>query len=290
MNIGIVGLGVMGSNHKRVYEKLGCNVTDIYDPFVFSDRPLKDFIEGCNRNQVEGISICNPSDQHVSTALVILNALPEVYLLIEKPIALTVSKAQGLIPYKDRILVGHIEHFNRGVRKLREWLDDNMLGEIFSIRTKRVNNIPSREPIKNVATDLLVHDVEAVNSIMGRVPTFSKVIKQSTNNNNVYDHAHAILQYDDVVCYCEANWISPVRERYLELYCTDGLVRLDYSKQIITFTDTQGNTTELLSNSEYEEPLMEELSYFINCIRNKRQPKVSVDTGINVLEIVSEDI
>jgi UDP-N-acetylglucosamine 3-dehydrogenase len=290
MNVGIVGLGIMGNNHKRVYEKLGCTVTDVYDPLVFPDRTLKDFIEGCNHNQVEGISICNPSDQHVSTALVILNTLPEVYLLIEKPISLTISNAKELLPYRDRILVGHIEQFNRGVRQLREWLNDNMFGEIFSIRTKRVNNIPSREPIKNVATDLLVHDIEVVNSIMGRSPTLTKVIRQSTNNNNVYDHAHAILQYDNVVCYCEANWISPVKERYLELYCAYGVVKLDYSKQIVAFTDAQGNIKELLSNDRYEEPLLVELLHFIDCINKKCKPKVSVETGIEVLRVINEDI
>jgi len=290
MNFGIVGLGVMGSNHKRVYEKLGNNITDIYDPFVFPGRTLTDFINGCYSNQVKGISVCNPSDQHVSTALVIVNALPDVYLLIEKPIAVTTAKAKELLPYKDRILVGHIEQFNPAVMKLREWLDGDMLGEIFSIRTKRVNNIPSRELVKDVATDLLVHDIEVVNSLMGGLPTFSRVIRKSTNNNAVCDHAHAVLEYGDTVCYCEANWLSPIKERFLELYCTHGLIRLDYSKQIITFTDIQGNFTELLSNDQYEEPLVQELSHFADCIARKKQPKISVETGINALEIVSEDI
>lgn len=289
MNVGIVGLGVMGGNHKRVYEKLGHNVTDIYDPFVFPGQTLGSFIDSCHRNNVLGISICNPSDQHVDTSLQILQKIPEIYLLIEKPVSLEVEEAKKLLPYKNRILVGHIEQFNRGVVKLREWIDGGEFGKIFSIRTKRVNNIPSREPIKNVATDLLVHDIEVVNSLIGLEPTFSKVIKKSTNDNHIYDHAHAILQYDDIVCYCEVNWISPVKERYLEIYYAQGFIRLDYSTQTITFVGHQGNTLELLSNKEYQEPLMNEIKHFTNLIESDIQPKVLVNTSINVLEIINED-
>ena len=290
MNMGIVGFGVMGSNHKRVYEKIGHSVTDIYDPFVFPAKSLEDFIKQCRKNKVKGISICNPSNKHVEISLKILSEIPNIYLLIEKPIAIELEESKKLIPYTDRILVGHIEQFNRAVIEFRQWVDEGKFGKIFSIRTKRANNIPSREQIKDVATDLLVHDIEVVNSIVGKTLTFKKFIKQSTNNNKVYDHAHAILQYEDVICYCEANWVSPIKERYLKVYSTNGLIELNYSRQTINLTDTQGNSKELLSNDGYEEPLVKELQHFTDIILNYVRPQVTVETGIRVLEILNEDI
>ena len=137
MNFGIIGLGVMGSNHKRVYEKLGHNVVEIYDPYLYKEKAFNQFIEGCVRQGVQAISICNPSDSHVSTALEVFQNLPNIFLLIEKPISTSLDEAVLLKAFQDRILVGHVERFNVAVVELLKLIKNGFFGKVHSVRTKR---------------------------------------------------------------------------------------------------------------------------------------------------------
>ena len=85
-----------------------------------------------------------------------------------------------------------------------------------------------------------MHDIEILNEIFKQKPTYKKLLKKSSQNNSVIDHAHLILKYGDSICYCEANWISPIKERYLEFYSANGVVNLNYYNQEINFKNAQG--------------------------------------------------
>jgi UDP-N-acetylglucosamine 3-dehydrogenase len=289
MNFGIIGLGVMGSNHKRVYESTGNYVTDIFDPFLYKNQTIKNFINSCKKNNVKGISICNPSCLHVETSLKILTEYPECFLLVEKPISINSKDSLKLKKFNHKILVGHIERFNPAIINLLELIRSDFFGEIYCISTKRVNNVPSREPIKDVSTDLLVHDIEILNEIFGDNLSFKKILKKSSNNNSVIDYAHAFLEFGSTIAYCEAHWLSPIKERSLSFYCSKGFVHLDYYKQIIYSINKQGIKEEIFSCKPQEEPLVNEIQHFKNVILGKENPRVTVDSANKVMEVFCEN-
>ena len=288
MKVAIIGLGVMGKNHKRVYEKLGCEVVVIFDPVLYPKVKFNDFIERCRIENVELVSVCNPSNLHFKFAYSTLSILSKLNVLIEKPVSLEPSDYDTLKFYRDRIMVGHIERFNPGVDYLKQLIDCKSLGDIYSVKTKRVNNVPSRETIKNVATDLLVHDVDILNYLFGSQPTIINSFNGSSNGNSTIDHASLTLHYDNskqgIRCFCEANWLSPVKERGLEMYTEMGVVKLDYFTQELTLIDTNGH--KIIYNSGYTEPLINELKSFISMKKFNTRNECTIEEAFNALEIV----
>ena len=78
--------------------------------------------------------------------------------MLEKPIAATVEEADKLIECAEKndvvLTVGHIERFNPVIRKLKQMLDENIIGDITSVICRRVGGFPAVEPKTDVIIDL----------------------------------------------------------------------------------------------------------------------------------------
>ncbi len=96
MKVGIVGYGHAGKKHEKAYENIEGIEPIIYD--VHQDRrpsfypgTFGEFI----RQDLSAVSICTPS--HVREELIDYFIREGIAILVEKPLALTVHEAQGII-------------------------------------------------------------------------------------------------------------------------------------------------------------------------------------------------
>ena len=100
MKVGVIGTGVMGQNHSRVYsETKGIEDVVLFD--VVTDAAQKTAkrlgIKTASSidkllDEVDAVSICVPTQYHKDTALTVIDS--GVAVLIEKPICSTVSEAE----------------------------------------------------------------------------------------------------------------------------------------------------------------------------------------------------
>src|SRR5690348_15406537 len=126
LRVGVVGVGVMGSNHARVLAGLpGTELVGVADP----DRKQADFVGrtlGCAAvadvgeliaASVDAITIAAPTHLHRDIALTCIAR--GIHVLVEKPIASSVEEGRELIAAASRagvtMMVGHVERFNPAV-------------------------------------------------------------------------------------------------------------------------------------------------------------------------------
>ena len=131
LRVGVVGVGVMGSNHARVLAEIpGVELAGVVDPdrkqshFVGSTLgcPALASVEELFARGVDAVSIAAPTHLHRDIALACI--AHGVHVLVEKPIASTVAEGQEIIAAARRadvkLMIGHVERFNPAVQAIAE--------------------------------------------------------------------------------------------------------------------------------------------------------------------------
>jgi predicted dehydrogenase len=154
LRVGVVGVGVMGSNHARVVSELpGVKLVGVADP----DRKRCDQVArtlGCAsfadadalmRQGVDAVTIAAPT--HLHRDIAIDCAARGIHILVEKPIASTVEESRAVVAAARRagvtLMVGHVERFNPAVQSIKRAIKDQ---DILSIAITRVGPFPPRRP------------------------------------------------------------------------------------------------------------------------------------------------
>ena len=309
----VIGTGNMGKNHIRSYLKLK-NValvavvdTDLKQRSSISEKYRVKSYGSIKQMLLEIkpdlVSVCVPSSSHCIVGLECLaNGLN---VLVEKPIALTISDAKKLIvaakKKKLTLMVGHIERYNPAVKKVKELITKGDLGQITAITIRRVGGFPPQIKDANISVDLAIHDIDIANYLLDALPEQIISNKQKYHIQSREDSVEFFMKYKKTSVYIQANWISPVKIRKLTVTGTEGYLEMDYITQKIEFYKSnyskfkqagEGYSDYVLLFSEPDkisitvakkEPLLEELSYFIHAVETKE--KIDSSFALNALKI-----
>ncbi|NLM81032.1 MAG: Gfo/Idh/MocA family oxidoreductase, partial [Candidatus Methanoculleus thermohydrogenotrophicum] len=169
LDVGVIGVGMMGRNHARVYSELKAvdslylydlneeAARDLARAFGATVSPTAEDLLRC----VDAVSVCVPTPYHSGVAETVLDA--GVALLIEKPICATVEESRRLIkkiPDGLVVGVGHIERFNPIVPEIKKIVRDPLY-----IEMKRHNPASSRVSGSSVVEDLMIHDIDIMRNV-----------------------------------------------------------------------------------------------------------------------------
>jgi UDP-N-acetylglucosamine 3-dehydrogenase len=310
LKVAVVGLGNMGRHHVRNYSEIDeaelVAICDINQPIV--DQFSKDF--NCNgytnftamleSESIDALSITAPTVHHFSIAYEAISN--NIHVLIEKPICDSIEKAEQLQTLANEknvlIMIGHIERFNPAVKKLKELIETNALGEITSLLSRRVGVFPAQIKDANVVIDLAVHDIDIFSYLLNKEPTQIHGNAGSALINDREDYADIMLTFGKQNGLIQVNWITPVRIRTLAITGTKGYAELNYMTQELTlfksnyFQDKDKYGDDIIKfkdpskeiiQVEKKEPLAEEIRHFLQCINNQKQPLINAKTGIQAL-------
>jgi UDP-N-acetylglucosamine 3-dehydrogenase len=254
---------------------------------------------------IEAVSIAVPTSMHQEVAIFCIER--GIHLLLEKPIAATITEAVNIsnaAQDKGVILqVGHIEHFNPAVLKLIEILQQNVLGKLLTIVVRRVGITPPQIRDANVIIDLAIHDIELCNFLLDKLP--EKIFCKAGTGilTDREDYADIFLRYDGVNVLIQSNWITPVKIRQMHLTGTKGYAELDFIEQKLSVAETIvesdyddfGTFVVKLGQSQMidipvlrDEPLKLEIEYFLDCIAKKEQPNIDGKCAIEALKVALE--
>lgn len=310
VKVGVVGLGIMGSAHVRVYSRLkGCELIGICDSAVSKKYLAEEY--GCKffesfsdllKEDLDALSICTPTSTHREMALKALENNKDI--LVEKPLASNVEDAKQIIERAKKsslLAVGFIERFNPVVTKLKEIVDFN---DIYSTVSMRFG--PGSERIRDVGVllDLGSHEIDVLRHLTKTEP---EVLYSHVSNNSkskFENYAYISLKYGQLHSHIETSWLPNYKLRCANLYGDKKFYSVNFAQQKISCNRAPpkselkyGNWEDILwlSRNVTEEisvlpaePLELELNCFLESVREGEvlDPLCSGQDGLKVLTII----
>jgi predicted dehydrogenase len=284
----VIGLGMMGRAHARVWGELvpGVELVAVADPDpqalrdVTTSRDVRRYATAgalLGAEEVDLVSVVVPTSLHLPTTLAALGAGSHV--LVEKPIAATREEAEQMIEAAraaSRILtVGHIERFNPAVRELRTRLAAGELGRIFEIRATRLGPFPARIRDVGVVVDLAPHDLDVMRYLLGSDPVRLYAETEQRIHTDHEDLFVGLLKFaNGTIGVLDINWLTPTKHRTLTVTGERGMYTADYLTQQLIFYQNPASDGSIGEGPRIEreivrrEPLAIELDEFAQAARN----------------------
>ena len=293
----MVGAGYLGRFHAQKYaSEAGCRLVAVADPrpearealaLELGTTAVADHRELLGK--VDAVSVVTTTPAHFAIARDFLEA--GAHVLVEKPITETVAQARELITIAARcgriLQVGHLERFNPAIVAA----ESELVGARF-IDCQRLAPFKERGTDVNVVLDLMIHDIDIVQSIVGR-PIESIDAVGTPVFSGAVDIANARLRFEGgCVANVTASRVSLKMERKLRVFRDDAYLSIDLQQRILTVIRKQatppapGGLPVAIDERSFEQgdALRAEIRSFLDCIATGRAPVVGGEDGLRALE------
>lgn len=226
INVGVIGYGYWGPNLVRNFaETPGSQVVGVCDlrPERLSSvqarypaiKTTTDYRELLTDPSIDAIAIATPVSTHFDLALQALQAGKHVF--VEKPMTATSEQATRLVEKAERcnrvLMVDHTFVYTGAVRKMRDLVEKNEVGEIYYYDSVRVNLGLFQHDV-NVIWDLAVHDLSIMDYVLRVFPVAVSATGMSHLSGQPENVAYVTLFFEtNMIAHLHVNWLSPVKVR-----------------------------------------------------------------------------
>ncbi len=298
----VIGVGSLGQHHARNFAEL-------------SDEGKGEFVGVCDSNEenartigeknnceyftdwrelldkADAVSIVTPTETHAEIACEFLEK--GVHVLVEKPFAKTLEEADKMIASAQKtgakLMVGHLERYNPAMVALRPHVTKPLYFEIH-----RVSPFPNRSLDVDVVLDVMIHDLDAIQWLVGENVEVSEIraVGIPVISDKV-DAANARIEFENgAVANITASRIGTEKIRKTRFYQTNSYVVLDYGTKFSSVTSLNPEAAHPLLGININrleindiEPLRAELSAFLDCIINDDAPPINAHDGRRALSL-----
>lgn len=318
IKIGVIGSGHLGKMHLKNLKELekergDIELKGIYDvDLEKSKSTAKEFKTNYFNtpddilDEINAVFIVSPTSTHFDIAYKTITK--GIHTFIEKPVTDNLVNAYKLRDIADEnknliIQIGHIERFNPALLSVER----HNLKPLF-IETHRLAQYNPRGTDVSVIQDLMIHDIDIILNLV------KSNVKQIDANGvaimtDKFDIANARLQFENgCVANITASRISQKKMRKMRIFQNDAYISIDFSEnksEVFKLNEASGNGTVIGSieksgkklNITYNKPkslkinaMKYEENSFLDCIKNNKTPVVSLEDGIQALEVATEII
>lgn len=301
MRVGVVGVGYLGRFHARIYNDMpGVELVGVADTNhetadrVASEYETRAFYDPLALlGEVDVVSVVVPTSLHRQIAVPYLEK--GVHMLLEKPVASTLEDAKVIVEtarkYAATLQIGHLERFNAGIMALADHVNEPRF-----IEAHRLGPFVERATDVDVVTDLMIHDIDIILSLVGEKLASISATGTPVLTNHV-DIANARLEFvNGAVANVTASRVSSKKFRRIRVFGRN-------SYRAINFVDQQlevaypgdipegQNYPEIVYESHSitpSQPLDAELEHFIDAVRQGNQPLVTGEDGMEALRVAMQ--
>ena len=238
---------------------------------------------------VDAVSIAVPTSLHYQAGCTALRQ--GVHVLMEKPIATTVAEARELVALADqqqRVLqVGHLERFNPAILAAVDRLDTPRF-----VESHRLAPFKQRGTDVSVVLDLMIHDIDLIQELVGRRITGIDAVGASIFSGEI-DIVNARLRFEGgCVANTTASRISLKQERKIRIFQDDAYLSIDLQQKILTVirkkddAAVESSAQVAIEEESFDQgdALLAEIQAFVAAIRSGTPPLVSGEDGLRALE------
>jgi len=231
------------------------------------------------------------------------------HVLIEKPLAANSKQATELIEEAARrkrvLMVDHTFVYTGAVRKIRELIASNALGDIYYYDAVRVNLGLFQHDV-NVIWDLAIHDLSVMDYVLPTKATAVSATGISHIAGQPENVAYITLFFPNPqIAHVHVNWLTPVKVRHTLIGGSEKMILYDdlepsekvkiYDKGV-TLSQSPEAVYELLVSYrsgdmwaprlDTTEALQVEAQHFIDCIETGKVPVTDGQAGLRLVKIV----
>ncbi len=326
LNIAQLGVGYWGPNLVRNFYQLNevdqLIICDIDNGRLQKIRSLYPDVETTTNPEqiiddptVDAIVLAIPAAMHYEYARKSL--LAGKHLLVEKPLCTTSEQAEDLINLAAKksklLMVGHTFLYNSAVLKVKEYIDQGELGEIYYILAQRLNLGKVRNDI-NAMWNLAPHDISIILFWLGEFP--SKVTAKGFTflQDSIEDVVFIDTDYPSgKAAHIHVSWLHPLKTRTIIVVGSKKMLLYDdvSSDAKITIYDKGIDKTKIprdlpdietfgqfqlmhrigdiyIPKIDFQEPLSFECRDFVDCILNNKSPRSNGQSGLDVVRVLEK--
>jgi len=245
-------------------------------------------------SEVQAASIAVPTAQHAGVAHSLMESGVDV--LIEKPVTASLREVDELADlagkYNRIVQVGHLERYNPAVRATVPHITQPMFFEVH-----RLSVFTPRSLDVDVVLDLMIHDLDVVLAFVDSPVKEIRAVGLPILSGKV-DIANVRMEFESgCVANFTASRVSTERIRKLRFFQPRQYVSIDYGRQdvVIFSVADDGKVTGVPSANPQigmvkpavisEEPLQAEIKAFLQSVRTRTQPEVSLREGKHALAV-----
>ena len=316
IRIGAIGYGYWGPNVVRnIHSTEGARLVSVCDKSTAALKRAKqayphvhvttDPCEVLTSAEVDAVAVITPVCTHFELAKAAL--LNGKHIFVEKPFTSSAAQAGELIELAERknlkIMVDHTFLFTGAVQKIRQLIDEQVLGDLYYYDSLRVNLGLFQHDI-SVIWDLAPHDLSIMDYLIPSKPEAVSATGEK-HLNGVEDVAFITVYFPhNVIAHVNVNWLSPVKVRttlvggekkmlvWNDLEADEKIKVYDKGVRI---NNGQGLHQVLVSyrtgdmwapRLEQAEALKAEIGYFVDCISNNKTPFNDGVAGLRVVKML----
>ena len=300
MRIALVGVGGMGGVHLNCYK----GMTDIELVALCDIRMdmLKKKAAGLSAKLYDNIDdmlaaekpdlvdICTPTYLHIEQAIKAMEA--GAHVLSEKPMALKSEEIDALFATMEktgkRYMTAQVVRFMNAYVYLRGIIESKKYGKLESLTMKRVSATPrwswnnwfiDESLSGHVALDMMIHDVDFMQSVLGEPKNIVGVYHPMTDNLSNYAFANYI--YEGCTVAIESGWYNDAGLGFTaefsaifengNLILKSGVLTENNQPVDLSNTEKVGETGINISNVD---GYAGEIRYFIDCVRSGEEAEM----------------
>ena len=305
----VVGGGKWGSNHIRILNEMGnlgaivdCDVQSLayYSEKYPQISTFNKLASALKTDNYTGYVVATPANTHYKIALEIINS--GYHVLVEKPVAMNKKDVNQLKNAAERnninLMAGHLLLFHPGIQKIKEIIDNDIIGNLQYIYSNRLN-LGTVRTEENVFWSLAPHDISIFQYFTGLPPIKITSTGGAFLQSQIHDTTITILEYEDnIKGHIFVSWLHPFKEHRLVVVGSKGMISFEdsgentplklYSKGFTmngSIPKKHDGNIELINFGDTN-PLCEELKYFIEHLDGRELEIANAENAVEVVDIL----
>jgi predicted dehydrogenase len=307
----VAGCGSIGQRHLRNLRTLGIEHLSAYDPdpgrvaSVVAElevRGFPNFVQALEEFQPSIVFLCSPPCFHVEQALEAIRFGADIF--IEKPLSDSMCQVNDLIDAAEaggRVAqVGYNLRFHPGIRRLKQIVDDGIIGPILWARAEVGHYLPNWRPWQDyrqsytARRDLgggvifdLSHEIDYITWMLGHPVQLLCIASHASNLTiDVEDSASILLRFPSGAhADLHMDCIQRKLTRVCKLVGESGTVHWDAVEGVVKVLRADSGEDVVNCPSDNNDSYIAELQHFLDCAQRRSTPLVNLKQAARVIEL-----
>ena len=307
MKILICGLGSIGKRHANnlLYLKKKNLIFfrernfDLKNQNLEKKKSFKSLNKALNENP-DVAFICNTTSKHINTALKC--AKKGCHLFIEKPLSNNLKKLRILESIinkkKIKVMIGYNMRFHPLMIKIKRMLKNKELGSVYNLQTEWSEYLPDWHPWENYKYTYaaqkkmgggrnltLSHELDSMYWLFGKIKKVKNFRINKYLKGDVDTSSDFLVEFNNnIIGYSHIDFLGKPHIRKMYISGTKKKVFFNYYKNQIKIVNRSGGTKLIKVKFKKNDMYLDEIKYFLKCIKNNINPSPNIKESKYVLK------